>query len=351
MVSALLCAALVSALAASANPARADTEADLAAARERVAELHSEANAAYQQVLKAEEDLAAVTAELHRLREELAVASAEVQRSRGAVGRVARATYMSGGVESSLFLLLSSDPAEFNAQYESLQRVAAATAHTLDLQREREARLAAAEQQIAAQQQLAAQLREDKAAALAAVQEKVAAAERLEAELEEQYAAELAAQHERERIESATAAAGALAAQQERQSGGAALLAPDSPDQRITSVLDFALAQVGKGYALGTSGPSQYDCSGLVMAAYAQAGVSLPHYTRYQAARTRPVSLAQARPGDLLFYFGLGADHVAIYLGDGRMVHAANPGRGVVVGYLSEQWYAQRLTGVGRVIG
>ena len=340
-------------------PTRADTKDELAAAQERLAELHSQANAAYQQVYKAEEDLAAVTTQLDQLREELDRATRDVQESRRQVGRVARASYINGGMESSLFLLLSSDPAEFNAQYESLRRVEAATTHTLDLQREREARLAETEASAAEQQRRAEELREEKSAALATVQARVAEAERIEADLAQRYAAEIAAEQEQQRRESSAAA---LAAQQARGydggstaggSGGSTGPGASGPTTGtgIDPVLEFALAQVGKGYVLGASGPDRYDCSGFVLAAYAQAGISLPHYTRYQAARTRPVSLSQAQPGDLFFYFELGASHVAIYLGDGRMVHAANPRRGVVVGSINESWYAQRLTMVGRVIG
>jgi cell wall-associated NlpC family hydrolase len=93
--------------------------------------------------------------------------------------------------------------------------------------------------------------------------------------------------------------------------------------------LSFALAQVGKAYAWAGNGPDAYDCSGLTTAAYKKAGVSLPRTSYSQWNVGTAVSLANLQPGDLVFYYS-GISHVGIYIGNGRMVHAANPTRGVV---------------------
>lgn len=88
----------------------------------------------------------------------------------------------------------------------------------------------------------------------------------------------------------------------------------------------FALAQVGDPYRFGAEGPSGWDCSGLVAAAYAHAGVHLPHSTGGILGYGRAVGRGQLEPGDVIFpTYG----HVAIYLGGGRMVEAANPRAGV----------------------
>ena len=92
--------------------------------------------------------------------------------------------------------------------------------------------------------------------------------------------------------------------------------------------LAFALAQVGKAYVWGGNGPNAYDCSGLTTAAYKQAGITIPRTSYSQFNVGTPVTLAQLQPGDLVFYYA-GISHVGMYIGNGRIVHAANPTSGV----------------------
>ena len=120
---------------------------------------------------------------------------------------------------------------------------------------------------------------------------------------------------------------------------------------RASAAVQYALAQVGDSYVAGASGPSAFDCSGLTSAAWAAAGVSLPHYSYSQWDVTRRVSSSEAQPGDLVFYFGGGAHHVGLYIGGGRMVHAANPSRGVLISDIFGPWYGERFSGIGRVVG
>jgi peptidoglycan DL-endopeptidase CwlO len=106
--------------------------------------------------------------------------------------------------------------------------------------------------------------------------------------------------------------------------------------------VDFALAQVGKPYIKNGTGPGGYDCSGLTSAAWARAGVQLPHYSGAQASRGRPVSRSQAEPGDIVVLEGGG--HVGIYIGGGQIVHAPYPGRAIEISGL---WGAPRFRRVG----
>lgn len=87
----------------------------------------------------------------------------------------------------------------------------------------------------------------------------------------------------------------------------------------------WALTQQLKPYVWGAEGPSSYDCSGLVMAAYQQVGINLPHYTGDQWTSGRHISRAEIRPGDLVFFYS-DLHHVGIYVGGGMMVHAPRTG-------------------------
>jgi len=94
---------------------------------------------------------------------------------------------------------------------------------------------------------------------------------------------------------------------------------------------NWALTQLGKPYQWGGIGPESYDCSGLTMDAWAQAGVQLLHYTGYQWEEGPQVPLNELQRGDLLFYATNTSDpstihHVGIYIGDGMMVDAPYTG-------------------------
>jgi peptidoglycan DL-endopeptidase CwlO len=96
----------------------------------------------------------------------------------------------------------------------------------------------------------------------------------------------------------------------------------------------FALAQVGKPYVWGASGPNAYDCSGLTMASWRAAGVSLPHSSREQYGYGTHVSVSQLQPGDLVFMYNP-ISHVTIYIGGGMLVSAPQTGQDVSVVPLS----------------
>jgi cell wall-associated NlpC family hydrolase len=102
---------------------------------------------------------------------------------------------------------------------------------------------------------------------------------------------------------------------------------PPPPSGGVAAVIAFARAQLGEPYVWGGAGPSVWDCSGLTMMAWRQAGVSLSHYTGYQYAETDRVPISQLQPGDLVFYGTSGPDshHVGLYIGGGQMIHAPNP--------------------------
>jgi cell wall-associated NlpC family hydrolase len=107
--------------------------------------------------------------------------------------------------------------------------------------------------------------------------------------------------------------------------------ADDSRQSKIDTVMEYARSNVGGAYVWAGSSFRATDCSGLVMLSYAQIGINMPHLASMQAEYGTAVSYDQLQEGDLVF-FGSGYDiyHVAIYNGNGRIVHAANTNDGII---------------------
>ncbi|MEV6685208.1 NlpC/P60 family protein [Streptomyces sp. NPDC051130] len=170
-----------------------------------------------------------------------------------------------------------------------------------------------------------------------------AAAEAKQAKEEAQQKAEKKAKEEADRkadAERATRSAGRTTLQTASASAGTS----DDGEGTVTApatgsasaIINFARNQVGKAYVMGGTGPSSYDCSGLVQAAYRQAGISLPRMSQDQSAEGTSVSLSNLQPGDVLYWGSRGnAYHVALYVGGGKFVGAQNPSTGIVERSLS----------------
>jgi cell wall-associated NlpC family hydrolase len=111
----------------------------------------------------------------------------------------------------------------------------------------------------------------------------------------------------------------------------------------------LAVREVGVPYRWGGTSPaSGFDCSGLVYWAYGRLGLELPHSSYALYGQGRPVRRSRMKPGDLLFFYGLG--HVGIYVGRGRMVHAPHSGTRVQVVSLRRSAYGARLVGIRRMM-
>ena len=113
--------------------------------------------------------------------------------------------------------------------------------------------------------------------------------------------------------------------------------APAASGGAATAVA-FALAQVGDSYVWGANGPSSWDCSGLMKAAWAAAGVTLPRVSSSQYYAGTHVSQSELQPGDLVFYY-TPISHVGMYIGNGRIVNAENPSVGVITTSLNAMPY------------
>jgi cell wall-associated NlpC family hydrolase len=121
-----------------------------------------------------------------------------------------------------------------------------------------------------------------------------------------------------------------------------------APPSQYGGVVGIAMRYLGVPYAWGGASPSGFDCSGLVMYAYGQMGISLPHYTGAQWNVGVAVSRGDLQPGDLVFFDGLG--HVGIYIGGGQFIHAPHTGDVVKISSMTG-WYASTYVGARRIIG
>jgi len=113
----------------------------------------------------------------------------------------------------------------------------------------------------------------------------------------------------------------------------------------------IAQQQLGVSYRYGGTTPSAgFDCSGLVHYSYAQAGLSVPRTSREQFRAARKIALADAQPGDVVFFQDQEKlSHVGIYLGQRQFVHAPSSGRTVSVAQIDSPYYQEHLVAVGRL--
>jgi cell wall-associated NlpC family hydrolase len=141
----------------------------------------------------------------------------------------------------------------------------------------------------------------------------------------------------------AAAAASAAALQSAKPTQG--IVAPP-PNSRANIAIRAAMSMIGVPYVWGGASRSGVDCSGLILLAYAAAGVILTHYSGSQYADTQRVPLWNIQPGDLLFYGPNGSEHEAMYIGNGQMIEAASSGTLV---HISPIRLGYGFVGLGRI--
>lgn len=131
------------------------------------------------------------------------------------------------------------------------------------------------------------------------------------------------------------------------------VISPDLPattsaseESRNATAARLATRYLGAPYVWAGSSPSGFDCSGLVMYAFGQVGVAIPHNAAQQFRLGTPVARDRLVPGDIVFFNQL--RHNGIYLGDGRFVHSTKPG-GVKIARLDDDWFRTRWVGARRL--
>ncbi|WP_143015091.1 C40 family peptidase [Glycomyces harbinensis] len=148
----------------------------------------------------------------------------------------------------------------------------------------------------------------------------------LDAQIEEAQAAYDEAAEAEAEAEAAAAAEEEAAASTESSGGGdsSSSSTAEYSSDAATAAVQFAKDQLGESYVFGAAGPDTWDCSGLISGAYAVSDVSLTHSTWTMWDETSSIGRGDLQPGDLVFYNG--QNHVAMYIGDGQVIHAPKPG-------------------------
>ncbi|MFC5800341.1 NlpC/P60 family protein [Streptomyces formicae] len=314
-VTLLSAAVATTAAALGSAPAGADpldNPATPGATRAMVDRLYEAAEKATERYNKADERADRLREEVTAAQDRAAREQETINRMRGVLGSVAGAQYRSGGMDPALELLLSTSPDTYLEKATLLGRLGERQAGTLrDLRRVQ--RVLGQERTEAARK--LAELELTRAAVARhkrSVEGKLAAAKRL---------LESLPPGERDAYDRAS------------RSGRGGILpdlaaGPGPSSARAAAAVAAATSVVGRPYVWGANGPDGFDCSGLTQWSYAQAGVGLPRTSQAQRYAGRQVSLAEARPGDLVTYRS-DASHIAMYVGNGQVVHAPYPGAAV----------------------
>lgn len=301
----------------------------IASAKAQVEQLNQQEQAADQQYDQANEQMLTLQKQVDSLQARIAQEQGALSKVDNSLGTLAAAQYRSGGVDQTLELMLSQHPDQFLQQSSAVQRVNASEASEL--------------QQVREEQR---QLQQDKTQATADLAELQHARNVL---AQKKSAAEQSVRNEQAVLDQLNAA-------QQAQinymlGGGGSFSKPEGlpvVGGRVGTAIAFAEEQVAehKAYVLGATGPNAWDCSGLVQASWRQAGVELGRTTYQQIDDGTPITptLANLRPGDLIFYYA-GPDHVALYVGNGIIVQAANPSAGLNYA----EWNSMPITGAVRV--
>jgi cell wall-associated NlpC family hydrolase len=256
-------------------------------------------------------------AQLGRTRAHLDALRADLKRQRARVAGTRNRVAASAAKQSA-----GSDPDALVAQ---LSRVAAFN----DQQR-----LVSTKLNSAARRLHAAKAATERRLAATARSDRRTAAEKARADADASRAQQLL-QTMKDRAQAEASRSADRAAQASRSSDRTAVAASGS----AATAVRYAMAQIGKSYVYGAAGPSAFDCSGLTMMAWAQAGVALPHSSGAQMGSGTPVSQSQLQPGDLVFYYSP-VSHVGMYIGNGQIVNALNPGAGIRISALNSMPYA-----------
>jgi cell wall-associated NlpC family hydrolase len=298
-------AVAISSQAAQAAPAKQSIKS----VKAKVDDLYEQAEQATEKMDGAKAEQQKLQNQVNAIQDEVAREQAQLNKLQDQLGTLASAQYRSGGIDPTVQLMLSSNPGDYLDKASALDQLSSQQEQAL---KEIAAKKRSLDQQKAEAATKLAEL-DDARTALAdnkkKVQAKLADAQKLLNTLTAQQRAEMdAAENRANRTDIRVDLGNSAAA-----------------TARAAEALAWAKSQLGKPYVYGADGPNAYDCSGLTSQAYAHAGVSIPRTSEAQATDGTHLSMDQLKPGDLVIFYS-DWHHVALYAGNGMVLHAPKPG-------------------------
>ena len=309
--------------------------ADLVRVRQEVEQLQEDAAEAGENAQAAKVQLARLKSQLNSVQQEAESQKATVDSIKRSLASIAVARYKSTGLGEGIELLFSSDPSLYLSSAGSLENITRKQSAELRKYATAKQRLDATSLTVADKLRLVQAAEARYRAQAAQVKRKLEQAEELLTKLEKK---------DRDRLRKLQAMD---EAERQAYSREQARLA-NTVSGRAGVALRYAVKQIGDSYVWGAAGPIRWDCSGLTMRAYEQAGVRLPHSSRAQFGYGRAIARNNLLPGDLVF-FGSPISHVGIYVGKGKMVHAPRPGARVQIVEFGNYFGRKKYVGARRL--
>jgi hypothetical protein len=367
-LAAVVAAAVLLAVALVTIPAGADQisdkRAEAAAIADKLEQMDARMMDINSQFERANYELHLAQQAVEDARSRAAATSAELDQRRVELREFAITAYQMGNDSPELDALLTSDASSGVQKRSYLENVSGTRQDHIDALKsakvraqEDTARLGQAERDADAH---SSEIEQARASQQAAVVEQQSLAAKVQGELSTLVAAETArraAEQQRAAAAAAAAAAGgsggsgsSIPNTPSRIGDNSGLkenpnLPPPPPGQGASGAVAAALTRVGSPYVWGAAGPTTFDCSGLILWAYAQVGINLPHYSGAQYQATTRISASQLQPGDLVFYGPGASEHVAMYIGGNQLVQASH---GISVTNFRGWW--KEPSGYGRVV-
>jgi cell wall-associated NlpC family hydrolase len=356
-------------------PAAAEPPLTVAEARDLIKQLQTDAAGIDQQYTDVKEQIKDGRAQLKLKQADVRAQTDKVARMKLQVGQIALAQFQNRSLDTAAHLFVTPDTEGFLSQISTVQKVSENQNSALQDYQQAQANLAAlehsAETDLAAlgekekqlksltaasdkkldqAKKVLAKLTADQQKQLAEAEKKATAKANAEGRAKKKATAKANAEGRAKK--KATAKANAEGRAEKKATakanaeGRAATKAPRNStggsvagSSKGVKALAYAKAQLGESYARSGAGPSSWDCSGLTMMAWGSVGVSLPHSSRQQFSRGRPVAKSDLQLGDLVFFYG-DISHVGLYAGSGQVIHAPRPGKSVEYIKMSYMPYA-----------